>query len=128
MSRSGAKEKEDIMAVPISKAVAAYQQTSKMDKPAGMDGNLKTIKDIPSIDEENTVTGSQFGDLVAEGLDKARAAGYNSEAVSTKAIANKAELHDLVTSVSNAELTLNTVVAIRDRMINAYQDLIKMPI
>jgi flagellar hook-basal body complex protein FliE len=47
---------------------------------------------------------------------------------STKSIANEAELHDLITSVSNAELTLNTVVAVRDRMISAYQDIIKMAI
>ena len=34
----------------------------------------------------------------------------------------------LVTAVANAELTLNTVVAVRDRVINAYNDIIKMSI
>ena len=48
--------------------------------------------------------------------------------ISAKAIAEKADLTDLVTSVTNAELTLQTVVAVRDRMISAYQDIIKMPI
>jgi flagellar hook-basal body complex protein FliE len=33
-----------------------------------------------------------------------------------------------VTAVNNAELTLDTVVAIRDKVIGAYQDIMKMPI
>lgn len=69
-----------------------------------------------------------FGDLLTDSLSKARNAGYSGENMSTKAIAGEAELHDLITAVSNAELTLNTVVAVRDRVINAYQDIIKMPI
>jgi flagellar hook-basal body complex protein FliE len=40
----------------------------------------------------------------------------------------KVDLSDLVTAVASAELTLNTVVAVRDRVISAYQDIIKMPI
>ena len=37
-------------------------------------------------------------------------------------------LTDLVTAVANAELTLNTVVAVRDRVISAYQSIIGMSI
>ena len=43
-------------------------------------------------------------------------------------VAGKADLTDVVTAVSEAETALNTVVAIRDRVISAYQDIIKMPI
>ena len=35
---------------------------------------------------------------------------------------------DVVTAVANAELTLETVVAIRDQVIQAYQEVIRMPI
>lgn len=41
---------------------------------------------------------------------------------------NNVDLADLVTAVSNAELTLNTVVAVRDKIIGAYQEIIRMPI
>ncbi len=41
---------------------------------------------------------------------------------------NKVDLSTLVTSVASAELSLSTLVAVRDRVINAYQDIIKMPI
>lgn len=106
----------------ISKAAAAYQQTSGMGAASGKG------PDTVSLGDEETKFGPSFADLVSEGLEQARSGGYKAEATSVEALVNKAELHDLVTAVSNAELTLNTVVAVRDRMINAYQDIIKMPI
>lgn len=108
----------------ISKAAAAYQQTS------GMKG-IKTdpVKfDSEQAPIEQNSGKPNFAELVSEGLEGARSTGYSTEATSTEALASKAELHDLVTAVSNAELTLNTVVAVRDRMLSAYQDILKMPI
>ena len=35
---------------------------------------------------------------------------------------------DVVTAVAEAEATLQTVVAVRDKVIAAYNDIIKMPI
>jgi len=69
-----------------------------------------------------------FSELVGESLQTAKATAYKGEAVSMQGLAGKADLTDVVTAVSNAELALNTVVSIRDRVINAYQDIIKMPI
>lgn len=104
----------------ISKAAAAYQSATKM---GGVGGKAQ---DSISLGNENQ--GPSFKELVSEGLDQARSGGYKAEVTSVEALVNKSELHELVTAVSNAELTLNTVVAVRDRMVNAYQDIIKMPI
>jgi flagellar hook-basal body complex protein FliE len=73
-------------------------------------------------------TGPSFRELVGGALDSARDVNYKSEAVSTQALAGKADITDLVTAVANAEMALNTVVAVRDRVITAYQDIIRMPI
>ncbi|MFZ4541358.1 MAG: flagellar hook-basal body complex protein FliE [Rickettsiales bacterium] len=72
--------------------------------------------------------GASFFDMVGSALQGAANTGYKSEAIATKALSGKADLTDVVTAVSDAETALNTVVAIRDRVINAYQDIIKMPI
>jgi len=48
--------------------------------------------------------------------------------VATKALAGKADITQVVTAVNDAETALSTVVAIRDRAITAYQDIIKMAI
>ncbi|MBY0356195.1 MAG: flagellar hook-basal body complex protein FliE [Rickettsiales bacterium] len=104
------------MDVKFNQAANAYQNASQMKGFA-----------TPTLPGEE-IEGPSFGELVHESLNNSRSKAYESEAISSKAIANKAELTDLVTSVTNAELTLQTVVAVRDRMITAYQDIIKMPI
>ena len=45
-----------------------------------------------------------------------------------KAVSGTGNLTEVVTALSHAELTLQTATAIRDRVVQAYQDIIKMPI
>jgi flagellar hook-basal body complex protein FliE len=42
--------------------------------------------------------------------------------------AGKADLVDVVTSVASAETSLETVMSIRDQVISAYQEILRMPI
>jgi flagellar hook-basal body complex protein FliE len=72
--------------------------------------------------------GNSFLDMVGGALKSAANTGYQSEQMAMRGLSGKADLSDVVVAVSNAETALNTVVAIRDRVINAYQDIIKMPI
>ncbi len=65
-----------------------------------------------------------LGDLVGDAAKATRA----SEMTTAKAVAGKAELVDVVTSVSAAETSLETMVAVRDRMVSAYQDVMRMQI
>ena len=55
-------------------------------------------------------------------------AGKLGEQMTADAVQGKAELTDVVTAIANAEVTLQTVVAVRDRMISAYQEILRMPI
>lgn len=101
----------------FSTAMNAYKNATKMGgEPSS----------IPTGDANAGKPG--FGDLLTESLSQAKNTAYKNESISAKSLVGQAELHELVTSVTNAELTLNTVVAIRDRVINAYQDILKMPI
>lgn len=61
---------------------------------------------------------------IANGVDTNR----NAEQVAMDALAGRAELSDVVTAVANAEASLQTVVAVRDRIIQAYQEIMRMPI
>lgn len=51
-----------------------------------------------------------------------------SEKNALEAVAKKADVVDVVTAVTNAELTLETVLNLRDRVISAYREIIKTPI
>jgi flagellar hook-basal body complex protein FliE len=46
----------------------------------------------------------------------------------TGAIQGQANMIDVVTSVSSAEASLETVIAVRDQVIQAYQEIMRMPI
>ena len=69
-----------------------------------------------------------FADMVRGALDDAVAGGRESEKASVAAVEQGADLNHVVTAVAEAELTLQTVVAVRERIIEAYKDILRMPI
>ena len=78
----------------------------------------------------NTKPGStepSFSEMVNQALGSAVDSGYKAEKISTLALMGKADLTQLATAVSAAEQALNTVVAIRDKIISAYQQISQMP-
>lgn len=66
--------------------------------------------------------------MVTDSLRKASHIGRQAEELSLKQITGEADLKDVVTAVANAEHTLETVVAVRDKVLSAYQEILKMPI
>ena len=72
--------------------------------------------------------GGGFADLVKEATNEALRTSKGSEVQSLKAAAKDAEIVDVVTAVANAEITLETVMTVRDRVVQAYQEIMKMPI
>ncbi len=93
-------------------AAGAYANTQKVVQGAGSEG-------------EDTAS---FGAIMKKTAVDALSALRGGEKASTEAVTGKANLTDVVEAVTNAELTLQTVVAVRDRVLNAYQEIMRMPI
>lgn len=74
------------------------------------------------------VAGPSFGDILQNGITGAIDTIKHSEKVSADAVAGKANLIDVTQAVSAAKLTLDTVVAVRDNVIEAYNKIMQMPI
>jgi flagellar hook-basal body complex protein FliE len=53
---------------------------------------------------------------------------HATDAKTMEALSGGGNLTDVVTALTRAELTLQTATAVRDRVLSAYQDIIKMPI
>jgi flagellar hook-basal body complex protein FliE len=51
-----------------------------------------------------------------------------SEQKSAQAVTGQVDIRDVVMAVNNAEVTLQTAVAVRDKVIAAYQEIMRMPI
>ena len=102
-------------------AVQAY--TKALDQAASAKaGGATTV----GVDEVKN--GPSFSELLEEAGRDAVQEGMASEKVSLQSLTGDSSLVDIVTAVSSAEVTLETVVSVRDRVIQAYQDIIKMPI
>jgi len=103
----------------------------------GTGGHGQRILDAPvapgsslgSRGGEDGVQGqSAFSSLVTESLSEVSAATKNVETQSVAALMGKADLVDVATAVQNAEMVVQTVVSVRDKVVAAYNDILKMPI
>jgi flagellar hook-basal body complex protein FliE len=74
----------------------------------------------------NAVDG--FGATLARALENEVQAGETADAQTAAAVSGSGNLTDVVTAVSQAQLTLQTTVAIRDRVVDAYQEIMRMSI
>jgi flagellar hook-basal body complex protein FliE len=99
------------MTMKIAQAVAAYANAAKAGPGmAAREG------------------GGGFADMVQQAAQDSVGALQKGEAASLQAVSGKADLAEVVTAVTNAEATLQTVAALRDRVISAYQEILRMPI
>lgn len=71
---------------------------------------------------------SAFSELVSSAASNTVGNVRKVEQVAADAIVGKASLNEVVSAVNSAEIALKSVIAIRDKVIMAYQDIIKMPI
>jgi flagellar hook-basal body complex protein FliE len=69
-----------------------------------------------------------FGEILKNSMNDTVQSSRAAEQAMSKQVQGKADLVDTVTAISSAEANLNTVMAVRDQVINAYQDVLKMPI
>ena len=73
-------------------------------------------------------SGPGFGDMVKSAMEDVAKSSKHAEHQMVAQMQGKAQLIDVVTAVSSAEQSLNTVMAIRDQVIGAYQEIMRMPI
>ena len=108
------------MPIDFNSAVNAYRQAAKSVESAALP---KAISPMGGGDDPNSFVG-----MVNDSLKSAVQTGREAEELSLKQISGEADLKDVVTAVANAEHTLQTVVAVRDKVLNAYQEILRMPI
>lgn len=72
--------------------------------------------------------GGGFGDILKSAMSDVMKSTKTAETQIAAQVQGKAQLIDVVTAVSSAEQSLSTVMAIRDQVIGAYQEIMRMPI
>lgn len=72
--------------------------------------------------------GPSFGDVLNQAIGGVIHTGQKADHAIASAAIGKGDLVDVVTAISAAEMSLETVVAVRDQAISAYQEIMRMPI
>jgi flagellar hook-basal body complex protein FliE len=72
--------------------------------------------------------GSPFAELVQNAIDQTVQTSRAAEVKMAQHTQGKAELVDVVTAVASAQTSLETAMAVRDQVISAYQEIMRMPI
>ncbi len=100
----------------ISQALSAYQTAA-----------ARAV--LPSADEAKNVSpAGTFSEMVRSAAEQVEKDNQYAELMSMKAVKGTADIQEVVMAVSNAEVALQTVVAVRDKVVSAYQDILQMPI
>ena len=84
--------------------------------------------DPSAMGSEAISPGGGFGDILKSAMSDVMKSSKNAETQMVNQVQGKAQLVDVVTAVSAAESSLETVMAIRDQVISAYQEIMRMPI
>ena len=72
--------------------------------------------------------GESFGTALGRAMDETIAQGHAADQQAQAAISGSGNITEVVTALARAELTLQSATAIRDRMVQAYQEVIRMSI
>jgi flagellar hook-basal body complex protein FliE len=104
------------MATP-SIAANAYASLAKLTDPSSLTKGASEASG-----------GQSFGALVKEAVSALSKTTHNSDMQAQSAAAGKANMIDVVTAVAESEVAIDTLVSVRDKVISAYEEIMKMPI
>lgn len=107
------------MSTPFNAATAAYTNASRLITQA--------VK--PQTDQVASAgQGPDFAKLLSESVQGVVEAGKTSDQMSLDLVNGKADIVDVVTAISQTEIAMETMVTVRDRVISAYEEIMRMPI
>ena len=107
------------MTTPFNAATAAYASAAR----------LVTQISKPQTDQLAAAgQGQDFAKILAESVQGVVEAGRASDQMSLDLVNGKADIVDVVTAISQTEIAMETMVTIRDRVISAYEEIMRMPI
>ncbi len=101
------------MTVLGPEALKAYSQSSSLKGAPGM---------------ETAQGGPTFGDVLKQAVTTTMESQKTADTQAQALVEGRADLMDVVQAVTNAELTLETAIAVRNKVVQAYEKILQMPI
>jgi flagellar hook-basal body complex protein FliE len=109
---------------PFNAATAAYSNASRLINQAA-----KPTTDLTNLTTLAAPTGgADFADMLAKQVQGVVESGKASDAMAIDTVNGKANVVDMVTALSETEIAIQSMVTVRDRVISAYEEIMRMPI
>jgi len=105
------------MSTPIA-AAKAYANLARLTDPAAS---------IAGTSNDSSA-GPNFGTMLKEAMSAVVETGRKSDAQTQAMAAGKANIVDVVTAVAETEVAVETLVSVRDRVVQSYEEIMRMPI
>jgi flagellar hook-basal body complex protein FliE len=83
---------------------------------------------LGQADKSKGAGDTSFGQLVQAAINDTVSASKSAEMQISNQIQGKGSLIDVATAISSAQASLETVMAVRDQVISAYQEIMRMSI
>ena len=101
-----------------------------MATPVSAAGAYASIAKLTSALGKQPGGGAQesFGDMVKQALAAVSDAGQKSDTQAKALVNGKGDMVNVVTAVAETETAISAVVAVRDKVISAYEEIMRMPI
>lgn len=109
-----------MVTTPFNAAAAAYGNASRLVTQAA--------KPTTDLTASLGNTGPNFGQLLAQQVQGVVDSGRASDQMAIDMVNGKANVVDMVTKLSETEIAIESMVTIRDRVISAYEEIMRMPI
>src|SRR5213595_1770433 len=90
--------------------------------------SLAKIMEQPGAGKGAATGGPSFSALLKDAVGSVLDAGKKSDAQTVAMASGKANVMDVVTAVAETDVAVSTLVSVRDRVIQSYEDIMKMPI
>lgn len=108
---------------------SAYSLVQQAAAPLGGGDDAAAAEFSPSFAAPSLASPTaSFGAALQGALSGLVASGRAADAKAVDAMSGKGNLTDVVMAVSKAEMALQATVAVRDKVIAAYQDIMKMSV
>ena len=123
----------------FSNAVEAYKKANKNVKNLGSSSENSKINtnsghgvlyagDKMDVLSQGVTKTSQFSSIVQELIKTRVQKVKNADKVSLDAIKGRTGMIEVMEAINNSEIALQEIVTVRDKIVTAYLDILKMPL
>jgi flagellar hook-basal body complex protein FliE len=113
---------------PFNAATTAYGNVSRLISQAAKPGT-DLVSQVP-LGDPAAASGQSpnFAQMLSETVQGVVDTGKTSDQMAIDMVSGKADVVDMVTAISETEMAIESMVAVRDRVISAYEEIMRMPI